>query len=151
MPAKKEITIDKFKQMSQKNLPTDRENDSIIISYDNIIHLNMSTLSVPLTTELEERITTLVNNGYGVNKADVARKAIDFYAEEMAIKDVLEAEQELKDGKILRGDLDDLLKQVGKLPIPQNSGGDSKNWTKSCKLKLKKKLNYLRRTHLINF
>lgn len=72
----------------------------------------MSTLSVPLTPELEERITTLVNNGYGVNKADVARKAIDFYAEEMAIKDVLEAEQELKDGKILRGDLDDLLKQV---------------------------------------
>lgn len=98
--------------MSQKDLLTERENDSIIISYDNIIQLNMSTLSVPLTPDLEEKINNLVNNGYGVNKADVARKAIDFYAEEMAIKDVLEAEQELKDGKILRGNLDDLLKQV---------------------------------------
>lgn len=98
--------------MTQKDLLTDERNATIIVSYDNIISLNMSTLSVPLTPELEEKINQLVSDGHAANKAEAARKAIEFYSEEMAIRDVLEAEQELRDGKILRGDLDDLLKQV---------------------------------------
>lgn len=98
--------------MTQNNLLADAENASIKLSYDNLISLNMSTLSVPLTPELSEKINQLVRDGHASTKAEAARKAIEFYSEEMAIKDVLEAEQELKDGKILRGDLDDLLKQV---------------------------------------
>jgi Arc/MetJ-type ribon-helix-helix transcriptional regulator len=98
--------------MTQNNLLTKPKNANIKISYDNLISLNMSTLSVPLTPELEEKINNLVRDGRGTNKAEVARKAIEFYAKEMALQDILEAEQEVKDGKILRGDLDDLLKLV---------------------------------------
>ena len=98
--------------MTQNNLIAEAENANIKVSYDNLISLNMSTLSVPLTPELEEKINQLVSDGHAANKAEAARKAIEFYSEEMAVRDVLEAEQELKDGKILRGDLDDLLKQV---------------------------------------
>lgn len=68
----------------------------------------MSILSVPLTPELEKMIDELVKNGVVANKADAARKAIRFFAEEHAVKVVLEAEREVADGKVLRGELDSL-------------------------------------------
>ena len=71
----------------------------------------MSTLSVPLTPELEKMLQNLVRSGIAANKAAVARKAIEKLAEEEAINAVLEAEKEVSDGKILRGDIRDLLKQ----------------------------------------
>lgn len=98
--------------MTQYTLPLLEENANIKLSYDNLISLTMSTLSVPLTPALEEKINQLVSDGHAANKAEAARKAIEFYSEKMAIQDILDAEQELKEGKILRGDLDDLLKQV---------------------------------------
>ena len=71
----------------------------------------MSMLSVPLTPELEKTIERLVKDGVATNKADLARKAIEHFAERQAIEDVLIAERELKDGEILRGDLDELAKK----------------------------------------
>lgn len=65
----------------------------------------MTTLSVPLNKDLEEIVISLVKKGYAPNKAEVMRKALIFLAEEEAVQDVLKAEKELAEGKILRGDL----------------------------------------------
>ena len=65
----------------------------------------MSTLSVPLTRDMEDIVNSFVKRGYASNKAEVMRKALVFLAEEEAIQDVLKAEKELLEGKILRGDI----------------------------------------------
>jgi len=67
----------------------------------------MSMLSVPLTPKLEKTINDLVENGVAANKAELARKAIEYFAEQQAIEDVLRAERE----PTLRGDLDELAKR----------------------------------------
>lgn len=69
-------------------------------------------LSVPLTPELSKMIDKLIQDGVATNKADLARKAIERLAEEHAIQVVLDAEKELADGKLLKGDLDDLAKKL---------------------------------------
>ncbi|PIP87097.1 hypothetical protein COW81_02080 [Candidatus Campbellbacteria bacterium CG22_combo_CG10-13_8_21_14_all_36_13] len=71
----------------------------------------MSTISVPLTPELEEKIESLVKSGVGANKADVMRKALSRLSEEEAINAVLQAEKELSEGKVLRGDLREIAKK----------------------------------------
>jgi len=68
----------------------------------------MSTLSVPLTPALEKMIDKLIQNGIGENKAEIARKAIEYFAEEQAVQAVLRAESEPS----LRGNLDDLAKKL---------------------------------------
>lgn len=72
----------------------------------------MTTLSVPLTKELEARLEELVKSGVGPNKASVMRKALQKLAEDEAVNLLLEAEREVKEGKILRGDLDELVKKI---------------------------------------
>ena len=67
----------------------------------------MTTISVPLTSALEELINSLVKKGYGANKADVVRKALTLLAEEQAIAAVLKAESE----PTIRGNLRDLVKK----------------------------------------
>jgi Arc/MetJ-type ribon-helix-helix transcriptional regulator len=64
----------------------------------------MTTISVPLPSHLEEKLNNLVKSGYGSNKADVVRRAIDRLAEEEAIQMVLRAQQEVG----LKGDLREL-------------------------------------------
>jgi len=64
-------------------------------------------LSVPLTPELENKINRLVEDGVASNKADLARKAIEFFAEQQAIEDVLRAQNEPN----LKGNFRDLLKK----------------------------------------
>lgn len=72
----------------------------------------MSTLSIPLPPNLEEFVDHSVKNGFAPTKAEVVRKAIRRLAEEQAVNDVLEAQREVKEGKILRGDINDLLKKI---------------------------------------
>ena len=81
----------------------------IILSYHIILyyHIIMSMLSVPLTPKLEETIDRLVKDGVAPNKAELARKAIEYFAEQQAIEDVLRAEKE----PTLRGDFKELLKK----------------------------------------
>lgn len=74
----------------------------------------MSILSVPVSPRLEELVNSLVKSGYGANKADVVRKALELLAEEEAIRVVREAQQEIRDGKSLKGDLKDLIKRISK-------------------------------------
>lgn len=72
----------------------------------------MSTISVPLTRELEKSVAELVQSGYGSNKADVVRRAIKSASEEEAIQAVLRAEREITLGKGLKGDLRELAKKI---------------------------------------
>ena len=68
----------------------------------------MTTISVPLPPKLEELVSNLVKSGYGANKADVVRKALQLLAEEEAVNAVLKAEREPS----LRGDLKKLAKDL---------------------------------------
>lgn len=68
----------------------------------------MSLLTVPLDAHLSEQIENLVKSGRAANKAEFARRALEHYIEEQAIMDVLRAEQEVRGGKILSGDIDEL-------------------------------------------
>lgn len=83
--------------------------DNIILNYNIQI---MSTLSVPLSPHLEEFIRDQVKIGHAANKAEVVRKALKLLEEEEAINAVLRSEQEVSEGKLLRGDLRKLIKKI---------------------------------------
>lgn len=72
----------------------------------------MSTISVPIPQNLESFINEMITRGIAPNKAAVVRQALVRYAEDQAVEAVLRAEQEVREGKILRGDLDELMKQL---------------------------------------
>ena len=72
----------------------------------------MTTLSIPVSSKQEDLVNSLVKKGYGSNKADVVRKALDLLAEEEAIASVLKSEQEIFEGKLLKGDLRELVKII---------------------------------------
>ncbi|OGI66151.1 hypothetical protein A3A95_00335 [Candidatus Nomurabacteria bacterium RIFCSPLOWO2_01_FULL_39_18] len=72
----------------------------------------MSTISVPLNPKLEASLDNLIRSGFRDNKAAVMREALSRLAEEEAIQVVLRAEQEISQGKGLRGDLRDLMKKI---------------------------------------
>jgi Arc/MetJ-type ribon-helix-helix transcriptional regulator len=68
----------------------------------------MTTISVPLTPELEESLKGLVASGYGSNKADVIRRALKKADEDEAVNRILLSEQEPS----LHGDLKSLMKKI---------------------------------------
>lgn len=72
----------------------------------------MSTLSVPLTPQLEEFINSQVKSGRAANKADLVRRALTALSEEEAVQAVLAAQKEIHEGKGLMGDLRELMKHV---------------------------------------
>ncbi len=72
----------------------------------------MSTLSVPLTSELESFINSMVSEHKADNKAAVVRRALHMLAEEEAVQDVLKASREVREGKYFSGDLDTFTKRI---------------------------------------
>lgn len=72
----------------------------------------MTTLSVPLTQKEEKALKNLMAIGFGENKAETARKALLQAEEEAHVRLVLESEQAVQEGKILRGNARDLLKKM---------------------------------------
>ena len=72
----------------------------------------MSTLSVPIPATLETFINDMVARGIAPNKAAVVRQALIRFSEDQAVEAVLRSEKEAREGKILRGDLRDLMKQI---------------------------------------
>lgn len=74
----------------------------------------MSTLSVPLTPELESFINFQVKLGKAPTKAAVVRQAILRFSEEEAIQAVLDSERDVREGKIFRGDLLEIAKKLRK-------------------------------------
>ena len=71
----------------------------------------MSTLSVPLTPQLEEMINRMVKSGYADNKASVVRKALRNLSEQKAIATVLEGEKDIREGRVFYGDLKKIAKK----------------------------------------
>jgi putative addiction module CopG family antidote len=71
----------------------------------------MSTLSVPLPSELEHFIKEMIQSGYATNKADVVRKALLQLRENEAIRHVFEAERDIKEGRIFSGDIRSIMKK----------------------------------------
>ncbi len=70
----------------------------------------MSNISIPLNAELEESLNQYINRNNITSRADVVRKAIYEFLENEAIMSVIRSEQEIKEGKIIRGNLNDILK-----------------------------------------
>ena len=71
----------------------------------------MTTLSVPVTAKNERFITSLVKSGKAASRAHAVRQALEWYEEEQVIKNVLEAEMDIKAGRVFRGDLRQILKK----------------------------------------
>lgn len=71
----------------------------------------MTTISVPLSPQLEEQLDNLVKSGYGSNKADVVRRALTRVSEDEAVQTVLRAKKEISEGLGLSGDLRELAKK----------------------------------------
>ncbi len=72
----------------------------------------MSTISVPLSTELDEYVTNAVRRGDAASKADLVRRALRRYAEDEAINVVLRSQQEMREGKVIYGNLRKILKKL---------------------------------------
>ena len=70
----------------------------------------MTTISIPITTELNEFIDEQVRLGNASSKAELIRRAIVKFKEDQFLMVILEAEQEVRDGKVFTGDLDKLAK-----------------------------------------
>lgn len=70
----------------------------------------MSNISIPLNAELEESLNQYINRNNIASRADVVRKAIYEFLENEAVMSVIRSEQEIKEGKIMRGNLNDILK-----------------------------------------
>lgn len=71
----------------------------------------MTTLSVPIDKEQEKFINSLVKSGKAANKAHAVRQALQWYAEEEAIRTVLESQNDIREGRVLHGDLKEILKK----------------------------------------
>jgi len=71
----------------------------------------MTTLSIPVSGELEKFIERMVADGKGANKADVVRRALREYEENEALANILQSEMEFSQGNGLRGDLREIAKK----------------------------------------
>ncbi|MFH1405250.1 MAG: hypothetical protein ABIH21_04110 [Patescibacteria group bacterium] len=72
----------------------------------------MTTLSIPIPQNLEAFIQDMITKGVAPNKAEVVRQALVRYAEDQAVEAVMQSMREYKEGKILRGDIDELAEQM---------------------------------------
>ena len=72
----------------------------------------MTTLSIPISGDLEKFIERMIKDGKGANKADVVRRALREYEENEVLNNILQAEKEIAEGKGLRGDLRELMKKI---------------------------------------
>ena len=70
------------------------------------------TISVPITKGQERFLEDRVKRGASANKAHAVRQAIDTLAEEQLLQDVLEAEEEIHQGKGVKGDLREILRKM---------------------------------------
>lgn len=72
----------------------------------------MSTISIPLSAALDEYVTSAVRRGDAASKADLVRRALQRYAEDEAINAVRRSQEEVREGKVIYGDLRKILKTI---------------------------------------
>ncbi|MDE2116887.1 MAG: hypothetical protein KGI79_03370 [Patescibacteria group bacterium] len=68
----------------------------------------MTTLSIPVNSELESFINKMIKKGRGSNKADIVRQALERFKDEEAINAILRAQSE----PTLKGNLRNLMKKL---------------------------------------
>ncbi len=72
----------------------------------------MGVITVPVSGFQEDFIKGLVKSGRAANKAHAVRMAIELLAQEDALERVLRAEEDVRQGRIFRGNLDELAEKV---------------------------------------
>lgn len=70
----------------------------------------MTTISIPITAELNDFIDEQVRIGNASSKAELIRRAIIKFKQDEFIKSIKEAQQDVKEGRVFSGDLDELAK-----------------------------------------
>ncbi|MEK7134281.1 MAG: hypothetical protein AAB819_00955 [Patescibacteria group bacterium] len=71
----------------------------------------MTTITVPITKELESFISEEMNAGTSESKAHLVRFALMRLREERALSRINEAEADIKAGRVYKGDLKKLIKK----------------------------------------
>lgn len=71
----------------------------------------MTTITVPITKELESFISDELRAGASDSKAHLVRFALMRLREERALSRLMEAESDIKAGRVYKGDLKKLIKQ----------------------------------------
>ena len=72
----------------------------------------MTTITVPINGELEQFIKEEITSGKSESKAHVVRYALMRLREERALERLSEAEIDIKEGRMYRGSLKDLAKEL---------------------------------------
>lgn len=72
----------------------------------------MSTITVPLPPDLEDFINEEVASGRGESKAHLVREALVRLREEKALARLSESENDIKEGRVYKGDLRKLLRKM---------------------------------------
>ena len=63
----------------------------------------MTTITIPITSDLNDFINSQVKIGGASSKADFVRRAIQKMKEDIFVQQILQAKQEAKEGKLLKG------------------------------------------------
>lgn len=72
----------------------------------------MTTITVPISKELESFIEEEISSGVSETKAGLVRHALSRLQEERALSRLEEAERDIKGGRVYKGDLKTLLKKM---------------------------------------
>jgi Arc/MetJ-type ribon-helix-helix transcriptional regulator len=72
----------------------------------------MTTITVPISKELEQFIEEEISSGTSETKAGLVRLALMRLQEERALLRLREAEQDIEEGKVYRGNLKTLLTKM---------------------------------------
>lgn len=72
----------------------------------------MSILSVSLTPDLEAFIDEQIEAGNFESKGQLVKRALRKFEEDLAVERILKASAEIKEGKIIRGDLREIIKKM---------------------------------------
>jgi len=72
----------------------------------------MSTISVPLSPELECELDRLVEEEVGSSRADVMRKGLKRLLREEGQRRIREAEEDIKAGRVYTGDIRKIMKLI---------------------------------------
>lgn len=72
----------------------------------------MTTITTPVGKELETFIIREVREGRAESKAQVVRRALELLREERAFERIREAEDDMRSGRVYKGNLRSLLQKL---------------------------------------
>jgi Arc/MetJ-type ribon-helix-helix transcriptional regulator len=72
----------------------------------------MTTITIPISKELQKFIEEEINSGTSETKAGLVRHALARLQEERALSRLQEAESDIQNGRVYRGDLTTLMKKL---------------------------------------